>query len=49
MVREDKTLQDCCTIEEEGHGLLRTVFYDGQLQVDESLKNIRKRLVNQVG
>ena len=37
-------LKDQCSWEEEAQGVLRTVFKDGHLIVDESLDTIRKRL-----
>ncbi|MFT3979001.1 MAG: nicotinate phosphoribosyltransferase [Ferruginibacter sp.] len=37
-------LKDQCTWEEEAQGVLKTVFKDGVLVIDESLDTIRKRL-----
>ena len=44
-VNEDYTLKECCSPEEEQSGLLKTVFEDGKLIVDESLSVIRQRLL----
>ena len=38
------TMKDECSILEEQSGLLKTVFKDGKLILDQSLKDIRKRL-----
>lgn len=43
-VNEDLTLTDECTWEEEDKGLLTTVFEDGKLVKETSLKEIRERL-----
>lgn len=43
-VNADLTLTQQCTPEQEEEGLLRTVFKDGQLVVDDSLAVIRERL-----
>lgn len=45
-VNNDLTLSECVTIEEEKQGMLKTVFLDGKLVVDDSLANIRQRLLN---
>ncbi|RYY64444.1 MAG: nicotinate phosphoribosyltransferase, partial [Chitinophagaceae bacterium] len=37
-------LKDQCSWEEEGQGVLQTVFKDGKLLAEESLEQIRKRL-----
>lgn len=44
-VNADLTLTQQCTSEQEEEGLLRTVFKDGQLMVDDSLAVIRERLI----
>ncbi len=39
------TYKDCCSPEEEAGGELKEVFRDGKLLIDESLKEIRNRLI----
>jgi nicotinamide phosphoribosyltransferase len=43
---KDIILVDQCTPKQESEGLLRTVFSNGQLVIDESLQTIRARLWN---
>lgn len=43
-VNEDLSVTDQCTKEEEKQGLLKTIFYNGMLIVDETLSDIRKRI-----
>jgi nicotinamide phosphoribosyltransferase len=43
-VNEDLSLSECVTPEEEATGLLETVFLDGELLKEYSLKEIRERL-----
>lgn len=45
-VNEDYSVDQDCTREQESGGLLRTVFEDGRLVVDDSLSDIRGRLAN---
>ena len=39
------TCQDQCNKHDEGHGELKTVFLDGKLLINDTLDNIRHRLV----
>lgn len=43
-VEPDLSLKECCTLEEEAGGMLRTVFEDGKLLREETLSEIRARL-----
>jgi len=47
-VNEDLTLSECVTPDEEKTGLLETVFLNGKLVKDQSLKEIRDRLNSHV-
>jgi nicotinamide phosphoribosyltransferase len=44
---DDIKVKQECTKEEEKGGLLRTVFYNSMLIVDENLSDIRKRIISQ--
>lgn len=43
-VNEDLTLSECVTEQEEDSGLLKTVFFDGELFCETSLYKIRKKI-----
>lgn len=47
-ITKQLTLKDQCTWEEEGQGVLETVFRDGKLLVDCKLADIRERLKAQI-
>lgn len=47
-VNEDLTLDEGCTYEEEGQGILYTVFLNGKLYNKTSLKEIREKLHQRV-
>jgi len=46
-VNEDLTYTDMCSEEEEKTGLLKTVYKDGKLLIDQSLAEIRERVKEQ--
>lgn len=45
-INEDGSVKEQCSWEEESGGLLREVFRDGKLLVDDSLTEIRRRVQN---
>lgn len=44
LINGEYTLTDCCTLEQEQGGELKTVYRDGKLLLETSLSEIRKRI-----